>query len=312
MTEELHARHLGHLVAVCDCGLSMSVAACRLGISQSAISRSVQILEQNLGGALFVRNGKRITATTPLCNAVIELARDINAKTKDLQLLANASKSIPTHGEIRVACTHLQARYILPIALKSIYKYHPQVKVIIHQCFPSEINNLLISSQVDLGICSEKLIDESLMHSVHAYTWERAMILPKKHKFINQKKITINDLAKEQIITYVHGITGRRQFDTTFANAGLYPNIVIAAADSDVVKQFTKEGFGIGIIAALAYDPKYDKELTIRKLPTEFGEMHSRIIYRKQRRLNPVQKLFVKAYCEVSAECANKSSALLT
>lgn len=308
---DINLRHLSHLVAVCTSNLSMSVAASRLNLDQSVVSRNIQALEQALGGPLFFRNGRRLTAMTPLCEAILERARDLELRVKDLEAVANAARSLPVKGEIRIACTHLQARYILPQVLQQIRTQHPRIKLIIHQCFPADINELLVANRADLGICSEKLAAEDLMHSVDAYAWERALIVPKNHPLAKAKKLTLAQLAKLEIVTYVHGITGRRQFDTTFANANLYPNVIIAAADSDVIKQFTRQGLAAGVIAAIAYDPKTDKDLLAKRLPAEFGQMHSRVIHRRDRRLTDPQRLFIECFCQESAKLSKNSVAQL-
>lgn len=312
MSADLNLRHLSHLVTVCNSGMSVSTAATRLKIAQSVISRNIQALEKHFDALLFVRKGRRLTAMTPLCEAIIERARDINLRVQDLEQVAAAVSAQTASAEIRIACTHLQARYILPQVLKSIYRQHPHIKLIIHQCWPVDINDLLVSNRAELGICSEKLSDEAMMHSVEAYAWERALIMRPEHPLAKVRSLSIKRLATEPLVTYVHGITGRQQFDSTFAHQGLHPNVIIAAADSDVVKQFTREGLGVGVIAAIAYDPKLDKDLCVRRMPKQFGTMRSRIIHRHDRTLNDPQRLFIDAFCQESAALAQRSSGLLS
>jgi len=68
-------------------------------------------------------------------------------------------------------------------------------------------------------------------------------------------------IAEWPIITYHEGFTGRGNIDRTFADAGLAPDIVMSAMDTDVLKAYVELGLGVGIIAAMAFDPKRDAGL---------------------------------------------------
>lgn len=311
MKNDINLRHFAHLVAVCDNNFSVSVAANCLNMAQSVVSRNIQSLEQSLGGPLFIRHGRRLTATTPLCDALLARFRDINMRLADLYQVAAAVRQLPTHGEIRIACTHLQARYILPQVLKEVHISHPRIKITIQQCFPQQINEMLVTNQVDLGICSEAMGDGALMRTHEAYCWQRAILLPAGHELIKVRKLTLKRLAAEPTITYVHGITGRRQYDNTFAEAGLYPNVIIEAADSDVIKEFTRRGLGIGIISSIAYDPLLDSGLVVRKLPEQFGSMRTMVVHRRERILNDAIRLFIEIFCHESSVIAKSSAALI-
>jgi DNA-binding transcriptional LysR family regulator len=71
----MNLRHLEHLLAVADTG-SFSRAAEKEHITQSALSRSIQVLENDIGGKLLDRFGKH-NELTPLGLQVVERARHV-------------------------------------------------------------------------------------------------------------------------------------------------------------------------------------------------------------------------------------------
>ena len=79
----MNLRHLEHLLALSQLG-SFSRAAERMHITQSALSRSIQVLEDDLGGKLIDRVGKR-NELTPLGIAVVERARRIAHEATELR-----------------------------------------------------------------------------------------------------------------------------------------------------------------------------------------------------------------------------------
>ena len=301
---DLNLRHLMHLIAVCDNGYSVSLTASKLNVAQSVVSRNIHALEKYFGTDMFVRHGRRLVGPTPLCSAMIDSLRDIGMRVDSLQIIAESTLNQPVSGEIRIACTHLQARYVLPEVIGKVLKRYPDVKVSIHQGFPTNINDMVMSNSADLGICSENLCDSQSMVTVDAFSWHRVLIAPQGHPILDLKRITIKRLAEEPIITYATGITGRRQFDETFVGASLYPNVVVSAADSDVIKEFTRRGHGIGIISEIAYEPKFDSDLVPRCMPGLFKPMVTRVVHRHDRMLSSAQGLFIEEFCEVSENLA--------
>lgn len=79
----MNIKHLEHLLALADCG-SFSRAADKLFITQSALSRSIQSLEQDLGARVLDRIGKR-NELTPLGQDVVARARHIVRDTAELR-----------------------------------------------------------------------------------------------------------------------------------------------------------------------------------------------------------------------------------
>ena len=79
----MNLRHLEHWLALADTG-SFSRAAEKLHITQSALSRSIQALEEDLGGPLVDRVGKK-NELTPLGRSVMERARRIVHEAQELK-----------------------------------------------------------------------------------------------------------------------------------------------------------------------------------------------------------------------------------
>ena len=85
----------------------------------------------------------------------------------------------------------------------------------------------------------------------------------KGHPLATLAPLSLEAIAEHPIITYHEGFTGRTKIDSTFAEAGLAPDIVISALDADVIKTYVELGLGIGIIASMAFDPARDTGLRL-------------------------------------------------
>jgi DNA-binding transcriptional LysR family regulator len=87
----------------------------------------------------------------------------------------------------------------------------------------------------------------------------------------------------------VEGFTGRAAIEKAFNDAGHPLDIVLAAADSDVIKTYVRLGLGVGIIAGTSYEPAKDNDLRVLDLGHLIPASVTKIAYLKQ--------LYLPSYC---------------
>ena len=122
----MNLRHLEHWLALADTG-SFSRAAEKLHITQSALSRSIQALEEDLGGPLVDRVGKK-NELTPLGRSVLERARRIVHEAQELQQGA-ALLQQGGLGTLRVGLGSGPGAMLMTPWLVFMARYHPTVQV---------------------------------------------------------------------------------------------------------------------------------------------------------------------------------------
>ncbi len=80
------------------------------------------------------------------------------------------------------------------------------------------------------------------------------MVVPDGHPLLQREQLTLAALAEFPLITYDLGFTGRGHIDDAFRRAGLAPDIILTAMDSDVIQQYVALGMGVGIVASMALE----------------------------------------------------------
>ena len=60
---------------------------------------------------------------------------------------------------------------------------------------------------------------------------------------------------------YVFGFSGPSSLQQIFSRAGITPQVALTARDADVIKTYVRLGFGVGIVASMAIDPREDADL---------------------------------------------------
>ncbi|HEX4325564.1 MAG TPA: LysR substrate-binding domain-containing protein [Burkholderiales bacterium] len=248
------------LCEVADRGFSISRAADALFTSQPGISRHLGVLEAELGVELLLRRGNRLTGLTPAGAQVVKHARVALDAVESIRRTGEDFRS-PSSGTLTIATNHTQARYVLARVLGGFGRRYPKVEVRILQGLPGQIAQWVRSGEADVGIAtrpSEELPDLAL---VHAYAIEHILVARPKHPLLKLKKIRLADLALHPLIGYDSSYLISRQIAEKFRAAGLTPNIVVRASDSDVIKTYAAAGLGVAIIPAGAFDAKSDREL---------------------------------------------------
>ena len=263
-----------------------------LSASQSAVSKHIKDLEDELGLVLFARRGKRLLGLTEPGQEVLRYAEKILQEADNLQAVAK-SFSAQDEGRLVLATTHTQARYSLPEIVRRFREEFPKVHLVMHQATPGEIATMLESDQADIGIATESLRSNVQFATFPFYRWYHGVIVPKGHPLTKVKHLTLKDIAKYPIVTYHEGFTGRAMIDDTFAKAGLRPEIAMVALDADVIKAYVALGMGVGIVASMAFDDDQDQHLRLLDASELFKENVTVVALRKGRFLRGYVKRFV-------------------
>ncbi|WP_075879665.1 HTH-type transcriptional regulator CysB [Vreelandella massiliensis] len=241
--------------------LNVSATAQSLFTSQPGISKQIRLLEDELGVEIFARSGKHLTRATPAGQAVIELAGQVLRLTDNIKEVAQ-EHSDERRGSLAIATTHTQARYALPPIITEFTQKYPDVALHMQQGTPKQIAQMVSEGQADFAIATESLELFTDLVLLPCYRWNRCVLVPKGHPLANiEGPLTLEALAQYSLVTYVFGFTGRSQLDDAFKAKGLTPNVVLTAADADVIKTYVRLGMGVGIVAHMAVDPEQDSDL---------------------------------------------------
>ena len=253
-------QQLRYLNEVANQDLNLSKAAKKLHTSQPGISKQIQLLEEELGVEIFIRNGKRMVSITPPGQTILKMAGNILREANNLKSVGQefTNKNV---GSLTVATTHTQARYALPHTIRQFTTHYPKIKLTIRQGNPTQISQLVTSGEADIAIATEAIEFFHELVMLPCYQWNRCIIVPPKHPLLSLRKISLEAIVKYPIITYDFAFTGRSKINQAFEARGLVPNVVLTALDADVIKTYVELGLGIGIVAQMAFDPNRDKHL---------------------------------------------------
>lgn len=241
---------------------NLTDAANALFTSQPGVSRQIREIEEELGVEIFQRHGKRLTGLTEPGQDIVDIIDRLLMEQENLRNAAENHKR-RSNGKLTIATTHTQARYLLPQAVSQFRTLFPEVTLALQQASPPQIVELLREGRVDIGFASEALSNQPEFLTFKAYDWSHRVLVKRDHPLAQRENLQLHDLVDYPIVTYEEGYTGRRRINQAFADAGLSPNVVLTAMDSDVIKTYVRLNLGIGIVAEMAYEPERDHDLEL-------------------------------------------------
>jgi LysR family transcriptional regulator for metE and metH len=194
----LEIRHLKSLVAIAECG-SLSRAAARVHLTQSAISHQLRALEGHYGVRLLERGTRAVTLTragermVAAARAVID---QIERAERDVTRLAQKPS-----GTMRIALEcHTCFDWLLPV-MHVFRKDWPEVQLDLVSGFHPSPLELLADGVADVIIGSpQKRRRGVAWHPL--FRFEVLAILPTDHRLRSRRYLAAQDFADETLITY--------------------------------------------------------------------------------------------------------------
>ena len=194
----LELRHLRTLIALAEAG-SVSRAAERVHLTQSALSHQLKALERNYGTAMVKREGQSVKLTGPgqrLVALARAVANEIEVAERDLAKLSGRRA-----GRLRIALEcHTCFDWLMPI-MDEFRKHWPDVELDLVSGFQPNPLGLLARDKAELVIGSEHKPRRGIVHHP-LFRFEILAVLPTDHRLAVRRYLTAQDFAQETLITY--------------------------------------------------------------------------------------------------------------
>ena len=224
---------------------NISKAAKQLYISQPAVSKSIQSLEDNLGVTLFVRSsrGVRLTEEGQLLYEYTRSAFDI-LKQGETSLRHVHDLGI---GQLRIGASTTLCKHLLLPYLNGFVREYPHIKINIHNQSSSHTMKLLENGTLDVGLVANPGNDAFLFYSLG----------PIEDIFVATKSYLDNLLLRENsedifscanIMLLDGGNISRKHMDDYFKSNHIEPKQILEVSTMDLLIEFAKTSLGVACV----------------------------------------------------------------
>jgi LysR family transcriptional regulator, regulator for metE and metH len=241
---DLEIRHLRLVAEISDAG-SMTRAAERLCLTQSALSHQLRDIEGRFETPFFLRLGRRMVLTAA-GRRVLETARrvigELQHAEEDVRRLAGNSD-----GSIRV-CTQCNTGYHWLAPLLTVFqRKHPRVSVNVAADATTRPIEALVEGRVDLAILIDSVPDHRLRLRP-LFTDEMIAVVAKSHPLARRHWVSAHELAREHLLLYSSVPEESFLLRKVLAPEGLKPARVSFIMLTEAMIELAKAGTGVGIL----------------------------------------------------------------
>ncbi len=251
MGQFLESRHL-RLIAEVARTESVTRAADRLNVTQSAVSHQLREIEGQLGTPIFVRSGRRMLLTAAgrlivdAADAVLPAIGRVEAKID--QLKRNAG------GELRV-CTHCYTGYSwLPAIVKGLRRRYPAFALQIVPEYTLDPISALLDARLDLAIMNDEPDDRRLRHE-ELFDDEHVAVVPDSHPWATRPFVTLEEIAREPLYLFSRAIENSYIVRRVLRPAGLTPSNAVHLQLSEGILEMVKAEMGATVLPKWSIAP---------------------------------------------------------
>ncbi|MET1416608.1 LysR substrate-binding domain-containing protein [Roseibium sp. HPY-6] len=228
---------------------TLTAAANALSVSQPAVSKVLQHLEDQLGYRLFERAGGRLV---PTAEAQL-LTGDAERVFRELEGLKDLARRVGERkvGLLRLGAAQPLVQSLLPRALQIFRQNYPDVRVHLHSLPALEIAEALRAGDIDLAMTLSPILAPTVRTQTLC-TVPIRVFLRVDDPLAGSEALSPSDLSGRDLVSYGSHATIGAALDEAFREYGETRQVAIEVATSVAAIPLVAEKLGIGLVDSLA------------------------------------------------------------
>lgn len=287
----MELRQLRYFVEVAE-REHISEAAEHLHVAQSAISRQIANLEDELGTALFERIGRNVKLT-PVGKIFLE--HTLTA----LKAIDFAEKQVeefldPTKGTIKIGFPTSLASYLLPTIISAFKREYPDISFQLRQGSYRFLIESVKNREINLAFLGPLPPKDEMIEPVVLFSENISALLPANHRLAKEKSINLIDLKDEDFVLFPENYILNKVAVDACRSVGFIPNITSVGEDMDAIKGLVAAGVGVSLLPESSFYDSTPRFTT--KIPIALPSIRRTvgIISPLNRELAPSEKVFLE------------------
>ncbi|EUJ29168.1 transcriptional regulator GltC [Listeria floridensis FSL S10-1187] len=268
----------------------MTQASLNLHVAQSAVSRQIMKLEEELGVALFERIGRNMRLTSVGADFLQQAKIALNELQKAEALVTEYTN--PNLGTVQVGLPNSLATKVLPAVISAFRKAYPDITYQFREGSNAELKEMLRSGELDLTFLSPLHDTKEEFLATRFFDEKLKLIVPASHPLSAEVSVSISELKDEDFILYPEEFDLYKIVANAAAQKGFAPKVAFKSQDFYTIQGLVGAGLGVSILPEMILDGavfKNTKSVSFidRELRRSVG-----IVTAKKRKLSPSEDLF--------------------
>jgi DNA-binding transcriptional LysR family regulator len=260
-------------------------------LSQSAVTRQIQLLERELGVRLFEQMGKKLHVTA----AGEALAREAAGVLGALERAAETVRGLRAaeQGRLRVGASTTPGHYLLPETLGRFHRRFPKVELHYSVENSLRIENRIVANDLDLGVVGAHLAHADL-HLEPVVEDEIVVFAGTTHALAERKRLTVRDLSGALWVLREKGSATRQLFESWLHAQGVRIERSLELGCPETVKATVAAGVGISFLSVHGLRTGSHRS-RLQRLPVAGLDLRRPIYaaWHRDKHLSPVMTVFL-------------------
>jgi LysR family positive regulator for ilvC len=219
--------------------------ACNL--SPSALTRTIQRLEEEIGKPLFLRDNRSV-ALTEVGYQLLDYARNAVQEWQHFQESMNAHEAQVT-GTLSVYASITAVYSLLPDLLEAYRSAYPNVQLALRTGAAERAIEQLMSGEIDLAVAALPDTKQVQVEFMPLAETPLLFIAPKSSDHARGKL----DIARAPLVVPQSGVA-RNRLDTWLRQKRIIPNISTEVSGNEALIAMVRLGAGVGVVPQLALE----------------------------------------------------------
>lgn len=269
---------------------SFSKAAKKVNKTQSAVSQSIRLLENEVGESLFNRNNRSVLLSES-GEILFEHAVKIIDSIELAQVRIDSLKKLE-EGELIISSSMTSACYMLPEVLKKFKNMYPGIKIILKNGLSDQAAEMVASKESDIGIVMLPISNPKL-ETIPLVVREDVIITSIDHKLSKTKEIGVSSLLDYEFILLDKEAHTRQYINNHFESLGAIPKVAMEVGNMEIIKQMVILNFGISVIPRIAVCREEGKTLNVQRVFKKEECRKIGLVYRKGKKIKVPAQVFI-------------------
>jgi DNA-binding transcriptional LysR family regulator len=264
-------QNLKAFITVANSG-SFSEAADRLYLTQSAISKRIAQLEQQMGKKLFDRIARQVTLTEAGSELLPRARRILQEYENALQAINDLSGE--ASGTLRLAISHHLGLHRLPPILKQFAQQYPNVTLDIEFMDSEKAYEQVLHGQSEVAVITLALESHHNIHSKKIWNDPLRFICAQDHQLAQLKKPQLKDLAEYPIILPGLNTYTGRIIQNLFQQEGIPLKAPMSTNYLETISTMVEIGLGWSVLPETLVRDLHVMPLKSITIERELGYIH--------------------------------------
>jgi DNA-binding transcriptional LysR family regulator len=258
---------------------------------QSNVTAQIKALEEELGGPLFDRLGRRVTLTDAGRNFLPFAEQALCAMQQGQRAVQSGAEP---SGPLRVGVPESMLAYRLPQVLRVFHRRFPHVQLIFRPQYDEVLPIMLETGKLDMAICMIEASPNAAIKSIRLRSERVFLLAHPSHPLAARRTVKPADLAGHPLLLTESGCGYRLKLDRQMALLNIRPGNITEFSSVEAIKQCVLAGMGLGLLPAIVVAREI-RQLQIKALHWAGPSMDiaTYILWHKDKWISPAMAAFI-------------------